>query len=311
MPVLALLACWASCKACNPQVNPQFETARPETGEDETADTQDSVIDTAPPPLCEQVEEEPNNKQDEATPIRREAEACGEFTGGLDLDYYLFETRGAGWLEIDVDAGERGSSADVNLSLESEGGYRLTMQDGAGSADPYVLVPVAGEDSWYLTLNEERVQGDEEGFEYFFHVSEAKAPMTFDRVEAEDNDDWTTAEDLPIGEVIYGVIDDTSDRDWFKVTTPSAKGSLRVEVVAHRKGSPLDARMFLWKETKEGELADEAEEMFETNPFDVGLDPAFERTGGGNEVWYLQVLRLEGGAGPLYWYTLSVTEVSE
>ena len=311
MRILSLLACFASCKACNPQVTPIFETGGDSGEREETGDSTDSVVDTAPPPLCEQVEVEPNDAGEDATVIAREREACGEFSGGLDLDWFEFETRAAGWIEIDIDAGERGSAADVNLSLVSEDDLALTIQDGAGSSDPYVLVPVPGADTWHLILNEERVQGGDEDFEYFFHVSEAKEPISYDGVEEEDHDGWETAQELAVGERVFAKIEETAERDWYVIHTPDDKTVLRAEVTAHRLGSPLDAKLVMWMESEEGgALADDWAEWTDTNPFDVGMDPAFERVGDG-DTWYLQVFKSTGGAGPLYWYTIEVNEVSE
>lgn len=312
MRLLTLVACIASCKACNPQISPNFDTSPDSDPEEETGDSTDSMVDTSPPPMCEQIEVEPNNNDGEATVIVREKEACGEFGGGLDLDFYEFETRTAGWLEIDVASAERGTAADVNLSMESDDGLQLTMQDGAGSADPYVLVPVPGPDTWFLILNEERVQGGEDDYEYFFHVSEAKAPFVADANELDEHDSWETAQPITVDELVYGTLENNDERDWYVLETPAEKVQLRAEITAHRMGSPLDAKLILWKLDKDtNELSDSWEEWADTNPFDVGLDPAFERTGGGGEVWYLQVLKSTGGTGPLYWYTIHISEVAE
>ncbi|HJN74465.1 MAG TPA: hypothetical protein QGF58_11080 [Myxococcota bacterium] len=312
MGLLSVLACWASCKACNPQVTPpRFDTS-PDSAGKESADSVDSR-DTAPPPMCAQPEQEPNNNDTEPTFIAREREACGEISQSFDLDYYEFETRTAGWIEIDVDAAERGSAADLVFGLGSEGGHALLAGKGAQSSDPYILVPVPGADTWRLAMAEQDPgQGADEGYEYFFHVSEAKSPITPDSVEVEDHGSWDLAQPIVLGEVVYATLVEGDERDWYVLTTPDAKVQLRAEIVAHRLGSPLDTRLVMWKTTKEGDsLKSSWEEWADTNPFDVGNDPAFERTGGGGEVWYLQVLEARNGTGELYWYTITVNEVSE
>lgn len=312
MTLLTWMGWSLGCTACTPNIDPNLDTSPPEqhTGEDSEVDTQ--PIDTQPPPPCEQPEVEPNAHEGEATPIALEEQACGDFSAGLDLDFYAFSTPGAGWFEIDVDAGDRGSAANPNLSLANEDGdLKLNMSRSATSSDPHVVVPLAAADDWILVLNEETTQGGDTDYDYFFRVSQTKDPVTWDVLEDDDHGGFETAQELELGTTVFGTMESASERDWYVITAPEAKTDLNLEVLAHRAGSPIDAVFQVWTLTKDGELNESPEDWVSSHPTQPGNDPQLTKTGHGLQVWYVMV-RSEGSTtGPLYWYTFTVEEVSE
>ena len=310
-----------ACKACDPGLPdpPKQDTAREDTGPVEESEP----LDTSPPPACEQPEVEPNGTQANATDIEREELACGAFTAGLDLDFFAFETTSVGWYEIDVDAGEGGSAADTVLSLANlDEDLKLSVDKSATGTDPRVVIPLSEPDTWFLLLNEENAQGGDEGFEYEFRVSQTKEPATWDTVEDADHGTWQTAQELPLGTTVYGTLGESTERDWFVVHTPDYKTDVAIEVLAHRAGSPLDAQIQLFREVQDSDdasvvdtepedgLVDDAFASATAHPTEPGWDPAKIRSAE-DETWYVRVRYEDGGTGPLYWYTITATEVTE
>ncbi|MCP4807833.1 MAG: hypothetical protein GY884_21020 [Proteobacteria bacterium] len=308
MLLASFLGLQLGCTTCTPGI-PNIDTSKPdnETGGDSQHDSEPD--DTAPPPPCEQPEVEPNNNGGDATPIVLEKLACGEFTAGLDLDFYTAETTGSGWFEIDVDAGDMGSAANVLLSISNEDeDLKATQQASATSADPRMVVPLPAADTWTLILNEETAQGGESGYDYEFRFSQTKDPVTWDLVEDAGHGSWDAAQELDVGTTLFGTIEDVAERDWYVIHTPADKVDLSIEIVAHREGSPLDARFQIWM-AEDGELKETPEASAYTHPTEPGADPALTKSAH-DETWYLMVRYQDGGTGPLYWYTLTLEEVS-
>jgi hypothetical protein len=310
-PVAALLlflACTPSC--CQPSLNLDETRDSPVQDTQDTGDTGETA-DTAPPPPCAQPEVEPNDLDSQANPIVLEEMACGEFTGGgLDLDWSTFETTAAGWLKIDVDAASRGSEANVNLSLESDGGVQVAMSvAGDGGADPYLVIPVEGADTWYLTLNEQEAQSGDEDYDYQFRASTTKTPVDIDRQESHDNDSWKDADPIELDESVYGTVSGPTDLDWFVLETPEGRQEIQLELVAHRAGSPLNARIEIWyAQIKDStQLEDEPQAKVSTSDASPSFDPIFTHTSYDQRLWYIKVRVADGGTGPAYWYTLKTT----
>ncbi len=304
---LLFLACTPSC--CQPTLNPVSQDTA-ELDSDSPVDSIDSQ-DTAPPPPCAQPESEPNNLDSEADPVQREDLACGAFTGGgLDLDWYTFETTSPGWLKVDVDAASRGSEANVNLSMESDGGVQVAMSmAGDGGPDPYLVIPVQGADSWYLMFNEQEAQSGDEDYDYQFRVSTTKTPVDIDREESSDNDSWQDAQVIELDESIYGTVSEASDLDWFVLETPEGRQEIELQLIAHRAGSPLNARIEIWttQAKDKTKLESEADVKVSTSDASPSFDPIFTHTSYDQRSWYIKVRVADGGTGPAYWYTLTTT----
>ena len=307
--LLLLLACVPSC--CQPNINPPVEDTHDERDSDSPVDSVDSE-DTAPPPPCEQPEVEPNDLDSQATPIVLEEQACGAFTGGgLDLDWFSFDTEHVGWLKVDVDAADRGSEANVSLNLESDLGVQAAMSmAGDGSADPLLVIPVTEADSWMLVLNEQEAQSGDEDYDYQVRASVTKTPVPIDREEKSNNEDFEDAQVLQLDEYVYGTVDEPSDLDWYVLQTPPGRNEIKLELLAHRHGSPLNGRIEIWyaHPKDDSKLSDEAERKVADSDFGPSMDPIFTHTSYDERTWYIKVRNANtGGTGSAYWYVLHTT----
>jgi hypothetical protein len=315
---LALLGC-QTCNACTPgtpappDTDPLEETG--ETGE--TADTQETA-DTSPPPPCAFPEEEPNYNFDEANLIQMEQYACGAFGTAYDFDVFEFEAP-AGWIEVDVDASERGSPAEPIMLMEQLDGEAVAVPDSALSSDPWVVLYADEPATWFVALTQGASFGDD--MTYRFMALQTKAPVVWD---VDEGDNHTAADAMPLdwGERVMGRADSNTLSDWYRIEIPDQgddKVTLRFEVDAQRLGSPLDARFNLYRGTDDPELDADGDGVSDTrfrgatnDPETSSRDPITEYTTSGDEVVYVMIRHMSGeGYGPHYWYTFLVSEVVE
>ena len=88
-------------------------------------DSGDTAVDTAPPPPCPVMEEEPNGDYDTAQIVQMEKWICGTFDeaseSAADLDVFSFTTAEEGWVKMWARGQDIGSSAiDAHHKIGNE-----------------------------------------------------------------------------------------------------------------------------------------------------------------------------------------------
>lgn len=309
--VLALTACSAIRSCCTPGIpNPPDPEDDSQDEHESSSDTGDTTppVDTTPPPPCAQPEVEPNYSESTATHIALEQYACGIFNDATDFDTFTFSAP-ASWLEIDVNAAERGSAAYPILTLESDGGLAASSTRSMSSTDPYLLVPLPAPDDWVMRLTD-AYRGYGEDFDYQVLVSVSKAPMEWGQFEIDQHDDINLSQEVTADVPIFGYAQNSTDFDWYHFRTPSGRNLIRVAVHAHNFGSPLDPRLQLYfanVDEDTGTLTGVLQQTIDDNTQSSGLDPLLERVSDGDEDWYFKVRYTPSTQfGDLYWYVLDV-----
>jgi hypothetical protein len=314
---LMLIAC-TGCRTCGTPVAT--------TDDSSTTDTQDSALDTAdtgetgdtaPPPMCAQIEEEPNDHKTEAYEITHTWWSCGAFEDPdeNDWDYLTFTIDREGgvsdtWIEIDVDAADRASVADPELIVYGPEGDGFLVEDFNRGTDPYVVFPVSEDGTWDLALYD-KYAGNGEDYTWYLRVLEGKQPLEWDHEEVEPND--SLGDPLPTlldGERAFGVISETYDLDWYQFMPEEGQEYLTLHILANNFGSPLDARLAVYNSagTKLEAATQGIGDSYDKDPsVSIPLDPA--------ELYYISV-RLESDestqvGGSAYWYVLEVALTDE
>lgn len=308
--LLGLMAC-NSCQGCAPgpsTVDTRSEEDTQDTdsgGEDSPGDT-----DTAPPPPCEFPELEPNNGPDDANPLDMQAWGCGIFDVPYDFDMFEVTPTQGGWLKVDVDAVELGSPAAPFLFIESESGLAAGADAGVETTDPLLVVPVPTAEPWVLSVNEGYNSSGEE-FEYRLRASVAKPPLEWDATLGETSKE--SPMQLELGERVYGVVDSAQTVHWVEIPVPSdGKTQLKVEVMAHRYGSPLNGRLAVFRPDDNGDLPTYASDYTTEDPSGSSWDPIMTLASEGEDSWVLSIKVNSGKAtGELYWFVFQATEVVE
>lgn len=272
-------------------------------------DTSPDVVptgDTAPPPYCTFVEEEPNDTLEDATYLETEQRGCGEFADDLDLDFWELDFLADGWMGVRIDAASLGSAADVQVIVSSDVGVSAARVDNEEFNDVDLLFPaVAG--TYQLLINEETQQGGSDRFFYEVLVTTAKSPVQYDTTDPGTNTNAGAALRVDSGERVFGVVADLfSPEDWYAIDVPPGRHLLRLNVDAFALGSPGDFTVSLYDDRLEplpegcrvceidgGETAGE-------------LDPWYEYTSNGNETVFVSIRDQEGRAGPAYWYWIQL-----
>lgn len=311
-PFLLLVACQA-CSSClrfnPPDIQPE-DTAPDEEDSDDQESTPDSPVDTTPPPPCPQPELEPNNNSSDAFAIEMEEWACGQFESAFDFDVYTFTMEEDGWLELDVDAASRGSSADVSVSLEDEDGETAGAWRSDVSTDPRIIIPVRAGDwqAWVSELSQD--YGDD--VDYHVLATVAKRPVSWnadsEELEVPNN---TAADAMPIedGTYVFGVIDSGNAFDWYVWRSPAdgKKRTMRAEVFAMSEGSPLNPRLQRYEADENDEVNEYPAETWNSDDDSASQDPSVDIAVDSQDV-YLKVRHLpQTQTGDYYWYVLAIT----
>ena len=109
------------------------------------SDSGDTAVDTAPPPPCPLMEEEPNGDFDTAQIVQMEKWICGTFDeasdSAADLDVFSFTTSEEGWVKMWARGQDIGSSADLMLTIKI-GNETALSTFSMGSFDPVLTIPV-------------------------------------------------------------------------------------------------------------------------------------------------------------------------
>jgi len=303
-----MLAC-QSCQGCKPEL-PNVDTSEPQDSEKDDSDSaQDSPVDTdtAPPPPCEFPELEPNNNPGQATVAELEAWACGVFEAAYDFDHFQVEVPYAGWLKVDVDAAERGSSAAPFLFVESDSGLGFGADAEASSTDPLLVVPIPSSGTFTILLTD-GYNGSGLDFDYQVKTSLTKAPLSWDYGMTDG-----TSKDAPMsmdwGDRVYGVVDDSQTVHWIELPVPEGKADVQFQVMAHRYGSPLSSTLRLFPRS-DGELPDKPTELANSDPDSSSWDPILRLSAEGEESWVVSIKVTEGsGTGDLYWFVFEAIEL--
>ena len=301
------------CSACSACFEPNLDDVTPEDShedQDSPEDSpEDSPVDTTPPPPCAQPEVEPNNNSSTAFPIQMESWACGDFGTALDFDVYTFDMAEEGWLEVVIEAAERGSPAHVLLTMNNEQGQDVGVGRGDTSTDVRVVVPVmAG--NWVVWLNELN-QDYGEDVDYHLMATATKRPVSWN-VDSEalevPNNSVEAALQVHDGDAIWGVIDSSTNFDWYVWESPkdTQKRTLRLTVTAMSEGSPLNPRLQRWDLNTAGELSTTPTSTWDSSETSASQDPQVEISVADKDV-YLKVRNTPGyQTGELYWYVLAV-----
>ncbi|MFT5584520.1 MAG: hypothetical protein ACI9VR_002105 [Cognaticolwellia sp.] len=304
----AMLAC-QSCQGCKPEPS-TVDTSEPQdTEEDDSDSAQDSPVDTdtAPPPPCEFPEVEPNNNPDQATVAELEGWACGVFDAAYDFDHFQVEVPYAGWLKVDVDAAERGSSAAPFLFVESDSGLGFGADAGAGSSDPLLVVPIPSADTFTILLVD-GYNGSGEDFDYQIKTSLTKAPLSWDYGMT----DGTTKEapmTMGWGDRVYGVVDDSQTVHWIELPVPAGKAEVQFQVLAHRYGSPLNSTLRLFPRT-DGVVASSYTKISSNDPNSSSWDPTIQTSAEGEESWVISLKVSDGkSTGDVHWFVFQAIEL--
>jgi hypothetical protein len=311
---LMLIACNLT-RACGTPAGTGGDTATVDS--DSATDTTETVetgetADTAPPPMCDQIELEPNDYRIDASPIAMTPWACGTFydPDENDFDYLTFDlvrgnAAGPTWLEVAVEASNRASVADPELIVYGPDDEPFLVEDFNRGTDPYVVFPVEEDGTWDLGLYE-KYAGSGEDYAWFLRVLIGKQPVDFDDVEVEPNDSTNDSlAHLSDGDRVFGTVGETYDLDWFIFQSQPDQDFLTVSVLANNYGSPLDARLAVYNSAG-GTLEVATQgigDSYDKDPVvSVAIDPS--------ESYYITVRidtdRSTQVGGRAYWYVLDL-----
>lgn len=288
-----MIAC-RGCQACG-------EPLPADTADDTDAETDEpvdtDVVDTGPPPPCPNPEAEPNGL-DAPNGLRLEELACGDFQAALDIDAWQFEVAEDDWLMVRIDARSFSSRADPGLVLSSaRGGSAQVFARNDGFEDPMVLFP-ASAGTWTAMVIEETGSGGLDGYAYELLAGTAKAPVTWDTVDPDDNESRAEAAPLAFEDVLFGAIDTPGDADWYAFEVPVGKQALLLSIDAARWGSAGNFALSLFDAS--GAMVAQAT----SGLTGIERDPVLRYTSLGGEDLFVRVQESDGRSGEAYWYLL-------
>ena len=298
--MILVLVGLAGC-SCNPPL-PQDSP-----GTDSGGPVDPSAPDSAAPPPCAYPESEPNNGLDDADELVPEQRACGTIAADDPTDNFSVELDDDGWIEIEVRASS-GSIADLVFEFSNED-FLIVAEEGLGTTDPTRLFQVpAGR--YRLGIRERNGQGGER-YGYEALVSEAKAPVEWDFVEEEPNDDAPSALQVFGGDALFGTMESadagTRDEDWYVLGVPDGRHDVVIDIDAMEQGSSANTEVRVYNnDGGELTLVDRITGgiVDATFPDPDGIYPSL-----GDEVLWLSVSQQGQNAreGIDYWYVLNVS----
>ncbi len=314
---LMFIAC-TGCRSCGAPVATNQDSQALDSATDtvDTAETAETA-DTAPPPMCAQIEVEPNDQRTEATEIALTSWACGTFYDPEenDWDHVTFDlvrgdAAGATWVEIDVDASNRASIADPEVIVYGPDHEPFLIEDFDRNTDPYVVFPVSEDGTWDLALYD-KYAGSGEDYGWFLRAIVGKQPLNWDAEEVEPND--SLSDDLvevTDGSRVFGTVSETYDLDWFVFLPQAGQPNLTLSLLANNFGSPLDGRLAIYDSvgSKLEAATQGIGDSYDKDPVvSVPLDSA--------ETYYISV-RIETDEGTqtggyAFWYVLDVEVTDE
>lgn len=301
--VLLALACTIRPQTVDPGEKP--DDGGGDGGADGGADT--GPIDTGPPLPCDVPEAEPNSPYDQANALPMEAWACGTFSEAGDLTEIMrFENDEPAWLRIWARAFEIGSLADLTLSISAGNGpYGASRLSNPDSTDAQMVFPVDDSYEFYVTLTEAYGRSGE-SYRWELMASEVKAPVVYNRVEAEGNDSSSTAELVAHGDRVFAYMDTAVDIDWFALELPEGRSDVTLDVDAWYFGSPANVRVELYDPSGTRFLGSSGD----SSTGDTNYDPRLVGSPTQGGTWTIKVQpepgSSESGGGAAFWYVLDV-----
>lgn len=267
MPWFLVLSACASCFEL-PGENEQPEESPPpaaDSGEEAEGDTAEDTGELPLPDRCDQPHEDDENfGNDYSQPIVLPLDtwSCGTIDAVNDVEYFTFTTTEPGWMKIDAQAELRGSSANLySLISFLSGEDAVTTHGRSYGSDPLTVffAPTAGD---YLVTLAESSGGYGDAYGWWMVVSMSKAPVEFDLVESEPNDDRSLAtafapevqldgEGEPTDPGVaavsyYATIGDAGDADWWIVNLPEGADQFVLDVDSFVLGAPTDIQLTLY-----------------------------------------------------------------
>lgn len=301
------------CNGCTPKIPhgndppPKNDTSE-DTDSGDSADSTDSgpdTVDTGPPPMCDHVELEPNDTPEQAEALIMEEWACGDFIDFLDLDWLTFTPTQPGWITLRVEAADRGSAANPQVSVDG-GGESAMVLDGYLTSDPLLVFPAEDLETWRLTLAETNLLYGED-YTWYLMASLSKAPVDYDAEEAEPNDAYTEAGELALATPLLASIGSAGDFDWYKIhTTEEGEQTLTINITAFKEGSAADLSATLYDEDGTTVLREKT-----YGQIDYDRDPWFTKKVTGIKDLYVFVRNESETGSRFHWYTLEVTSTVE
>jgi hypothetical protein len=309
---MILLGAWLSACTCHPEPNPEPEDTSEPPPTAETAHTSD----TAPPPPCGFPEVEPNEDLLDPPPLVLEQHACGIFADDGDLDAYGFTLPAPSWLAVEAET-LPGAIGNVFVAIGSDTGFTGSRDDDVDGTDAHLLflAPAATYTVWLLEQN--GASGVDYGWDLL--VSEAKAPTTWTLAETEPNDTQALADLTVAGDVVYGTLDGNGplpDEDWFTITLPPGKSTLRADVQAWVLGSAVNLTAYVHDAAGQnlplGCVGTECATTGGPGPEGFDRDPLVELDSpSGGPVAIRLVGTADTDEGPVSWYTVAIDVESE
>ncbi len=243
-----------------------------------------TLVVTCEDPL--QFESEPNDDPSLANPT-----ACGQATSGAvnpagDLDFWSFTVASRSQLVAETDC-----DGDTTLTLLDASLTQIGFDDDGGANLCSRLVASVDPGNYFILVRHFVSTGT---VNYILDLT-CQALPTVDEVEP--NNDFLSANQIACGQGLRGVIDPSSDADWWTFTLGS---TMRVNVAVNTISSDLDSAMSLYAFNQSGNLVKIRQA---DNTFD--FDPAMQITLGPGP-YYLEVVGL-ANTGAFSLYTVSVS----
>ena len=318
---ILLLGC-SACISCAPPLpldNNNDDKKDNQNTDSGSADSGDTAIDTAPPPPCPLMEEEPNGDYDTAQIVQMEKWICGTFDeaseSAADLDVFSFTTSEEGWVKMWARGQDIGSSADLMLTIKI-GNETAMSTFSMGSFDPILTIPVEEGVTVFAAIQDQSNDfGDNIFYEALF--TSIKPPVEYNTTEEEyldnqvSNDGLSSGQELDDGDRVFGTISSNFDRDWYFVDLPAGEQSLELTIEAFYHASPADLKISLYPpetfddpSTNPVRVRNNGSPLSSSDPYlQYGIDD-------GGKWGILIESRTETGSD-LYWYVLDVQSVPE
>ena len=213
---ILLLGC-SACISCAPPLpldnnnDDKKDDQNTDSGEKDSGDT---AVDTAPPPPCPVMEEEPNGDYDTAQIVQMEKWICGTFDeaseSAADLDVFSFTTAEEGWVK------NVGTRTRYRFECGSDAHHKIGNETAlstfsVGSFDPILTVPVEEGVTVFAAIQD---QSNDFGENIFYEAlfTSIKPPVEYNTTEEEyldnqvSNDGLLSGQELEDGDRVFGTI---------------------------------------------------------------------------------------------------------
>ncbi len=142
--------------------------------------------------------------------------------------------------------------------------------------------------------------------EFLYNISSTKQNRTLE--ELDEGNTIATAQPLVVGETINARIDRVGDEDWYWFETKKTRGSMIIQLMGRRLGSPIDAKLTIYDAT--GKKLQEVDDVvdpvqgFMTHHADPELSLKIVAAGR----YYIRVSETQNQGGQRYAYQLRVMD---